>query len=767
LGVLLGLTIGYTAGPDRVAFAQSHTARVQQVSSEVDAAATRLDLINSTYILPATVDDTYLAQHRVADGRLLFVLGDYARASVVFLDIVENSTNRRTSAYYDARFYLAESLFLSRNLAAARGFYEEIIDDNGDPRHADAMKRLLEVRFLTRSYGDIRELYRQLDQNSEARNRADIIYVRGKSLYFQEEYLDATAEFARVPVIEPEYIQAQYFRGVSFARLEEYERAIGSFEAAVRAGENTTNENADEIVALAWIAIGRVNYELGEATLARDAYQSVSRTSDHYDRALYEMCWTYIADERYRDALNTLEILLLAVPDSRFRPNAQLLRGDLLMRMADYQGAMAIFDGTVEEFGPLRDQLQSVIRAEANPDEYFETLIDSASASLLMPDIAREWVEDDETMRRALTLVGDLDQQGAEIEESREIIAELEVVLDSTSRIDVYPEMRQAFGQSLELQHSLLMLLRRLVDVESELALTSVDATSRQQYQQLQLEREGLERQMAALPTTYEEMTAREGAVENRIGDMEMEIFRLGYEVETQNAQLRALRLQIREEHSMGLRSDESLEAAEAELAEFQAALDELDEVRDQMRQELERERLATGLGTLSANSLQGLRARYREVLTDQRDTLAPFRGSLSDGASAVVGDVDTHRGRIGALERELADVFANIEDIVERRTREIRRQVDIESALIDDYDRQLRVFGERGERLAGEIAFENFIAVQSQFSELILRADVGIIDVAWREKEDRSTRIGLLFDERNEQLEILDVEFREVLEGE
>ena len=268
------------------------------------------------------------------------------------------------------------------------------------------------------------------------------------------------------------------------------------------------------------------------------------------------------------------------------------------------------------------------------------------------------------------------------------------------------------------------------------------------------------------MPSTFEEMAAQEAAVEQDLQAMEMEVFRLGYEIESQRAQLTALRLQIREEHAAGSRTAEEFQAGNQQLDLFEGELEQLETIRDTMRQELERQRLATGLGSVAAGSQEELQQQFRELVSREVSSLAGFRSGASDSASAQLSTVDRLRRRLDSVVGDLDMFFVDLNQVVDDQTRNIRRQIDVENAMLQDYDRQLREFGVSGQGLAGEIAFSNFIDVQNQFNELILRADVGIIDVAWREKEDRTTRINSLFEERNLQLRVLDSEFREVLES-
>ena len=747
--------------------AQSTSERLSQYERDIETISSRLAHIHTTYVQPAQGEIDYLVENRLADGRLLFLLGDYVRASVVFLDIVETSANHNSPSYRDARYYLGESLFLSQNLVAARSFFEEAAYDRRDTRRADSIRRLLEISFMTRQYDGVQELYSMLRADSTARNRSDIIYVSGKSLYFRGDFPGAAAVFADVPPSAVEFVQAQYFLGATYVRMEEWDRAIAAFQTAAEVAETSEHPDAAEIRALAQLAVGRVHYEIGESTLARDAYQAVSRTSEHYDRALYEMGWTYIVEERYRDGLQTLEILLLAVPDSRFAPSAQLLRGDLLIRMAQYSQALNIFDSTVERFSPLAEQLSMVIDVETTADQYFGALVDTASASLMLPELARDWVEDNEDMHRALSLVSDLQLQNSEVRDSREIIEELETVLNSASRVDVFPELREGYGHALELHHRMLRLHVQLVDLEGDLVLGTAPGGSRSEYEALREQRRAVWRQLSAMPTTFDEMARQEAALESNLQGMEMEIFRLGYEVESQRAQLIALRMQVREEHAAGDRSTEGFQAANNQLDLFEEELEGLETYRDDLRRALHRERLSTGLGSVAAGNQEELRGELLTLVAREIDILGTFRGGVDGRTSGILSDLDRVRGRLAGLQQDLRAFFRDIDNVVDDQTRDIRRQLDVENALLQEYDRELREYGGRGEHLAGEIAFVNFIDVQNQFNGLILRADVGIIDVAWREKEDRTSRIESLFEERNEQLNILDSEFREVLEVE
>ncbi len=66
---------------------------------------------------------------------------------------------------------------------------------------------------------------------------------------------------------------------------------------------------------------------------------------------------------------------------------------------------------------------------------------------------------------------------------------------------------------------------------------------------------------------------------------------------------------------------------------------------------------------------------------------------------------------------------------------------------------------------MVGAITYLNFDRIRQRFSDLVLRADVGKIDVAWARREDARLRIDALTRERAREIQALDDEFRDVMD--
>ena len=72
---------------------------------------------------------------------------------------------------------------------------------------------------------------------------------------------------------------------------------------------------------------------------------------------------------------------------------------------------------------------------------------------------------------------------------------------------------------------------------------------------------------------------------------------------------------------------------------------------------------------------------------------------------------------------------------------------------------------GKEGRHLVGKIAFDSFQRVRRQFYELVLKADVGLIVVAFTRKQTMTQQIQALSGQKDRELQALDESFRDLVE--
>ena len=120
---------------------------------------------------------------------------------------------------------------------------------------------------------------------------------------------------------------------------------------------------------------------------------------------------------------------------------------------------------------------------------------------------------------------------------------------------------------------------------------------------------------------------------------------------------------------------------------------------------------------------------------------------------------------RLVRLEDVLDQHDARIEAVLRERTDEMRAIVEEESGKIEGYRLSLAQLETETEEVVGAITYAGFMNVRSRFYDLVLRADVGRIDVAWQRREEHRSRVDMLTRERNREIQVLDDEFQDIMD--
>jgi hypothetical protein len=88
-----------------------------------------------------------------------------------------------------------------------------------------------------------------------------------------------------------------------------------------------------------------------------------------------------------------------------------------------------------------------------------------------------------------------------------------------------------------------------------------------------------------------------------------------------------------------------------------------------------------------------------------------------------------------------------------------------VETRNVEGYRGQLATLETEAEDVVGGVTFANFSLVRARFYDLVLRADVGTIDVSWAEREEHRTRVEMLTRSRAFEIQALDDEFQEIMD--
>lgn len=704
-------------------------------------------------------------EERLTDGELFYRLQDFVRASIIFTDIVDN--HREHAAYSDALFLLADSLFRAGDYLGARTRFREVIASSADPRFRPfvqrALGRLIEVAIHTRDFDGIDEVFQQLSRLPPAEVEAATSYFRAKYLFnravptedvlrdpaararIDASQLDqARAAFEAVASGSPYYPQALYFIGVIFTVREQYPQAIDAFTRVLRT-EATTPEH-QEVAELSYLALGRLYYETDQLAQSVEAYTSVQRTSSRFDIALYELAWVHIRRGDSVRAERALEVLTLASPDSRYIPDGKLLRGNLLLRNGRLEEAERVFQEVYREFNPVRRELDDMLRAhDSDPLAFFRGLVhdnlEVFDANAFLPQAAQRWGRGEGDMDRALDTLADLAQARQLVNETTQLVERLTAALASANRVGIFADLRRQLERSTQLHNRITRVRRSLLATEGgtgELA-------------EVRRQRRELERYLDNMPTTDEEIAAQDDEILGQIRRLERELARL--EVVLLGIEARVTGIEHYLDSPNRTPVPDADAAVRAEAANHRASVREYRRQIEELRVALESARLQVGAGDDRYRRQGRIREEYNRLIAREQ--------RLGGGG----GRTDELLRRLGEAERRLDQRDGELERVANERAAEIRRQVDEESQRIVGYQQTLAQLDTEAEEVVGAVTYHNFRLVQRRFYDLVLRADVGRIDVTWAVREEHRMRVEILTRERQRELQALDDDFREIMD--
>ena len=767
LGLIqLVLTFGLFASAAPEVAAQDVTAANREVS-DLESDTQRL---MATRVRPHDVKSSTFVEERLTDGELYLRLEDYLRAAILLMDVVDHYPTHR--AYPEALFLLGESLFFAGDYLGARKRYAEVIDRSSEPAFSPhlqmALSRLIEIAIHTRDFREVDGYFARLEALPSSTLSVTTAYFRAKYLYNRavpvDDVLNAPANaairgidqgpleqarkgFIAIPGGTEFSLRSKYFVGAIHTLRGEYLDAIAAFHGVL--GHEPANEQERQVLELTYLALGRLYYETEQPEQAIEAYRAIPQTSVHFGESLYELAWTYIRMGDAIQAERALELLAVAAPESPLNADGKVLRGDLLARTGRYDEAEVVFDEVRETFGPIRDELARKRQEHPDLHAYFRRVVrenlDHFDIDDFIPESARRWIDLEGDYERALELLADLSEAKQLVRETDELAQRITAVLSAPNRVSVFSDLRRQGERTTGLRNRAARARGTLINSEAQARGNRPGEVAR-----IRSRRQELQAAVMKMPAETEDFTDR---------DLDkLEEYRLA-ERELQGLRVEILGLEARVVASRtGLASvdPEKVDpnALRAQIDQHEADIQQYEEQLTWIRRRLEVGRLHVGVGDKRYQADDAERSKFIELVNRERE-LAGSGGPAYNAAFS----------RVAAVERQLDQRDAEVAAMVRRRVSGMLAVVDEETANLARYRAALGSLEGETEDVVGAITYLNFNRVQERFYDLVLRADLGKIDVSWARREDHRLRIDALTRERARELQALDDEFRDVMD--
>lgn len=154
----------------------------------------------------------------------------------------------------------------------------------------------------------------------------------------------------------------------------------------------------------------------------------------------------------------------------------------------------------------------------------------------------------------------------------------------------------------------------------------------------------------------------------------------------------------------------------------------------------------------------------YSLSVKAEQEIFNTLRGRLSGTNKARADQVSAAMDRAYSLEERLIDLLGRVNGLLDTKLQEIQASILVEKTNLKEYRQSLGNCSNDTEEIGGGILSDVLQSTTKRFHDIVVRADVGIIDVAWAVKQQRTDKISRMVREQKRELKMLDDEFKEVL---
>jgi hypothetical protein len=709
-------------------------------------------------------------QRRLVDAEVAYSLGDYDTAALMLFDLASKPGADQETATY----YLAESLFQKGDKGAARNYYEQVAA-KGNPSsryYQPSLLRLVEIAIAQRDTTNVATHLAALDRLSPGLRKPEVPYVRGKYAFFEGKHDEALAYFQEVAKGSSQELQSIYYSATALVAKKDLARATEVFTDLISRKPKAPNDR--RVIELGQLALGRLYYERDQPSKSIDSYLMIDRRSEMFPDALYEVAWVYVKGKQYDKALRALELLALSEPTSNKTPTVRILEGNLRIRKAqmirqaqvagtldanyratdpatEYDKATAVFTETHDMYMPSYVALARMADSTTDPGQYLAQLAGRShrvfQAVAPIPEAAAQYLREEPEVQRVVAIETDLGDVESNILQSEAMIARLEGVLAANDRTAVYPALQARRSRIGQIQDDLIKLR---ADVADQLAKGGGA--------ELTLTRRQLVQQYSAMPNAEQAYVDRLAATRVEYDKVEQAAADVNGIIDQTQAVAVALRKYANDAPADGPGAvpqeqkttiTQTLETAASEAAAIEAELAEIN-------REILLGRDLAGVGDEAVLKAREARKAIQKAQDAEHKALASAGGNQS---LIALGD------RMTRISENLAATETQIDSIVDRGMQQVKQALAQERTNLASYKSELDDYGVESRSIGGTVLGASFKDVKAKFYDIIIRTDVGNVDVAWSQKEDDDDDLKRLNLSRQRDLKQLRDEFRDILQ--
>ncbi len=706
---------------------------------------------------------------RFLDGLVLYEMKDYGQASVIFMDLINNHGKSR--AAQQARFYLADCFYKRREYRSAIQHYEKVVERGSrDEHYQQSLQRLLELSFRMDDHSGVYQIVERIEKIPRGQRDPGMEYALGKYFYFRGLLDRAMQVFAAIPLSSEYGNQARYFTGVINVKNGRLKEALRIFDEGVRRMDGLETKEKPlrgkdrEIRDMFIMALARLYYHNDDPDNAIKYYSRISRRSEQFEHALYELAWAYLKAWEFYRAIKSLELLALAAPDSRYVAESKILVGNLhiLARRFDY--ARKMFSETAEENRPVYQALRRLHGEHWSTDNFLEMLAGTGEKALdseiALPGRMMDLIKSRPRIRKALESMQDMKDLRSEIDHTERMIERIERRIGDSGSISAFPELAGARARANEVETRLAGLSARIAAKLGRAVRSDINPQELADWNRLEKERSRLKKIIDEMPSSTEDFEQRVRRVRKLFDVRERDLHKLTVTIQGLQAQLVAI-----ETYYSSTEIKQKLDPAVVNkmITEIKEEIAALQKKERSISAAIEDGRNSAGMDEETLEHERKVRERYNDILMRQKRIVDAVKERMGGDGRRSVERIEVVLQRAEAVRNDLKKYNERIDGRLAQEVGRTRRILAEEKENVRHYREILQEQEPKTRSVAAGVTRETMNEISKDLYDLLIKADLGLLDVAWAVKDDQSSRWAEFTIEQTKKLQALEKRFEEV----
>ena len=197
-------------------------------------------------------------------------------------------------------------------------------------------------------------------------------FFLGRFFWIYGEYNRAVEYFARVSDNSELKAKGHYLSAVMLLEQNENSRAYGQLQNAVLASERGAGDA--DVGELAYLALARIAYEVGQFDAALYYYFKVDDDSYRHPRAMFEIAWTYFMKQDFDRAVGTLHSLHSPYYAQWYWSELYVIEAASYLQVCNLDSADDALAAFYDVTRPIQEEVQAFIGNMASPQEYWAAI---------------------------------------------------------------------------------------------------------------------------------------------------------------------------------------------------------------------------------------------------------------------------------------------------------------------------------------------------------------------------------------------------------